>query len=269
MFPALMGALSGMGGAATMAGLGALGSGIGLAGAGKVAGALRGANNLQSLAGMLPGRDITALPPDLVSAYESLTQDQGLLDRRTASLDNMKSVMDTKGMDPAFRLALDNNLNRTNRTISGNNKALASQFARKNMGNSGTAMSLMRGNQADAYDSAAGLASGIAGQQMNRYDNAIGQYGQMAQRALASDNRFNQEKASARDSIASFNQKNKMSGWGAQNEVNQGNDSNVRTAGATGFGNQGTINAYWQQANTNANQGYLQSIGQALPFMAG
>jgi len=181
----------------------------------------------------------------------------------------MKSVMDTKGMDPAFRLALDNNLNRTNRTISGNNKALASQFARKNMGNSGTAMSLMRGNQADAYDSAAGLASGIAGQQMNRYDNAIGQYGQMAQGALASDNRFNQEKASARDSIASFNQKNKMGAWGAQNEVNQGNDKNVRTAGAQGFGNQGNINANWQQANTNANQGYLQSFGRALPFMAG
>jgi hypothetical protein len=243
---------------------GGLGSAVGLAGQGATAEALRRGNALGAFAAMLQGPEITALPPELRSAFEDLQQDQGLLGRRTAALDNMKAVMDNKGADPAFMQALNTNLNRTGRQIAGQDQGLMQSAARRGVGGSGLEFATRRGNQANAYDSMAGLGANIAGQQMDRFDKATSGYFGSATTALNNDNQFNAGRASARDSINRFNNQNNMDRWRAQNRLNQSNTGLVRDAGSQGFSTQGNINANWQQANNAANQGYISSFGRAL-----
>lgn len=243
---------------------GMLGPAIQSIGAGRVAQALRQGNANQAFAGMLPGASIEDLPSDLRSAYDELEQDRGLLARRTAALDNMQSVMDARGADPAFMTALNSNLNRTGRQIAGQDQGLMLSASRRGLGGGGLEFATRRGNQSNAYDSMADLGANIAGQQMNRYDNAIKNYFGSSSDSLANDNSFNQTKASARDSIAKFNQENKMDRWRARNNLNQANANNVRSSASQGFGNQANINSNWQQANTSANLGYLSAIGRGF-----
>ena len=206
--------------------------------------------------------EITDTPEykNLMSEWERTSNLEEDKAARKQALDSLRGVIEGGGADPAFRQALETNLMRSGKQTAARDNALLDNATRRGV-TGGLEFAMRRGNQADAANTEAQIATDLLGQQMNRYDNATNNLYQ-------GQNDWLSRRAEGMDSMGRFNKANswgaQMDKWRAQNNLSQQQHNEGMNA-VTQYGQNKSNNTqqFWQNQNNLAG-GILGGIGSSL-----
>lgn len=207
------------------------------------------------------------------SEWQNAQRNQAELNRRKLGLDTMQNVVESGGADPFFNQAMESNLSRAGKQIAGRDQALINNAQRRGVAGGGLEFAMRRGNAADSYGTQADIATNIAGQRMNRFDDATRSMTTGAANAIASDDSWAANRANALDAMARFNKENswnaQMERWRAQNGLSQQKHNEFMNAG-TQYGNNNARRQqqFWQNQNETVGA-LLNAGGQIAGGMAG